>query len=157
MLDFDSSGSERQTTISVIDTILFDLVGVLLFPKWNYGANRLVDEIDKLVGTVTNDAVFKEKILREYHLLDNEWNAILQSIVNKYEPYTPLWRYLPKIRKYCKLGIINNGTFLTYPLFEEKYHISQQFDIFLSSAKEGICKPDQRIYLRACEKLGSKP
>jgi HAD superfamily hydrolase (TIGR01509 family) len=141
----------------MIDTILFDFVGVLLFPKENYEANRLTDEIDQQVGAVTNDIIFKEKILREFNLLDNEFNNILQSIVNKYEPYVSLWKLLPKIRRYCKLGIINNGTYLTYPFFEEKYHISQQFDTFLSSAIEGVCKPDRAIYLRACEKLGSKP
>jgi HAD superfamily hydrolase (TIGR01509 family) len=141
----------------MIDTILFDLVGALLFPKENYEASRLTDEIDQQVGAVTNDIIFKEKILREYNLLDNEFNNILQSIINKYEPYDSLWKLLPRIRKYCKLGIINNGTYLTYPLFEEKYHISHQFDIFLSSAIEGVCKPDRAIYLRACQKLGSKP
>jgi HAD superfamily hydrolase (TIGR01549 family) len=141
----------------MIDTILFDFVGVLLFPKENRPACRLADEIDQQIGTVTDDIIFKEKILREYDLLDNEFDNILQYIVNKYEPYVPLWELLPGIRKNYKLGIINNGTYLTYPLFEEKYHLSQRFDIFLSSAVEGVCKPDRVIYLRACEKLGSQP
>ncbi len=140
----------------MIDTILFDFVGVLLFTKEKYEPNRLIDEIDRLIGTVTNDSTFKERTLREYNLLENEFNAVLQSIANKYEPYVPLWRLLPKIRKNYKLGIINNGTYLTYPFFEAKYHLSQQFDVFLSSAIEGVCKPDHVIYLRACEKLGSK-
>jgi hypothetical protein len=134
----------------MIDTILFDFVGVLLFPKEDHAAGCIGDEIDCQIGAVTNDAVFKERILREYHLLDNEFNNILDAIVDKYEPYVPLWESLPGIRKNYKLGIINNGTHLTYPLFEEKYHLSQQFDIFLSSAVEGVCKPDRSIYLRAC-------
>src|SRR6266498_2660587 len=141
----------------MIDTILFDLVGVLLFPKAIYEQSRLIDEIDQQVGAVTNDITFKERILREYGLSDDEFNHILQSIVNKYEPYIPLWKILPKIRKRYKLGIINNGTYFTYPYFEEKYRFSQRFDVFVSSAIEGICKPDCAIYLRACEKLGSKP
>ena len=141
----------------MIDTILFDLVGVLLFPKENYAASRLADEIDRQIGAVTNDIIFKEKILREYDLLDNEFDNILQSIVNKYESFVPLWKLLPKLRKFYKLGIINNGTYHTYPHFEEKYHISQRFDFFLSSAIEGVRKPDRAIYLRACEKSGSTP
>jgi HAD superfamily hydrolase (TIGR01549 family) len=141
----------------MMDTILFDLVGVLLFPKEDHASGSIADEIDRRVGAVTSDAVFKERILREYHLLDHEFSSILQSIVAKYEPFVPLWDTLPKLRKYYKLGIINNGTYLTYPLFEEKYHISKQFDIYLSSAIEGVCKPDRGIYLRACKKLGSQP
>ena len=37
----------------MIDTILFDLVGVLLFPNADYEQDSLVDEIDQLVGAVT--------------------------------------------------------------------------------------------------------
>lgn len=140
-----------------MDTILFDLVGVLLFPKENHAAGRLVDEIDGLVGRVTNDAVFKEKTLHEFNLSETEFNNIMQSIVDKYEPFTPLWRSLPRIRKSHKLGIINNGTFFTYPLFELSFHFSQKFDVFISSAVEGVGKPDPAIYLLACERLGSHP
>jgi HAD superfamily hydrolase (TIGR01509 family) len=141
----------------MIDTILFDFVGVLLFPKENIAANRIVDEIDRQVGQVTNDIAFKEKILREYHLQANEFEHVLQCIVDKYDPYLPLWEILPELRKNYKLGIINNGTYLTYPLFEMRYSISNRFDIFLSSAKEGICKPEREIYLLACQALGSSP
>ncbi len=141
----------------MIDTILFDLVGVLLFPKANYVHNPLVDEIDHQVGAVTNDIVFKERVLRKYSLTDDGFDDILRSIVEKYEPFLPLWRKLPEIRKRYKLGIINNGTYLTFPQFEGKYHISQQFNVFISSAIEGVCKPDRTIYLRACESLNTKP
>lgn len=141
----------------MIDTILFDLIGVLLFPKENFKTSFLVDEIDQQVGTVTNDDVFKQNILRKHNLRNDEFNDILESIVNKYEPYIPLWRMLPNIKKRYKLGIINNGTYLDYPRFEEKYHISQRFDAFVSSAIEGFCKPDSAIYMRACEILGSEP
>jgi HAD superfamily hydrolase (TIGR01509 family) len=141
----------------MIDTILFDFVGVLLFPKENITPSWIVDEIDWQVGQVTNDSVFKEKVLREYHLQENEFEHVLQCIVDKYEPYLPLWEMLPELIKNYKLGIINNGTYLTYPLFEAKYHIPERFDIFLSSAREGFCKPERAIYLRACQALGSRP
>jgi hypothetical protein len=71
----------------MIDTILFDFVGVLLFPKENYEVGPQVDEIDQLIGTVTNDNIFREKILCKYNLLEHEFNTILQVVVNKYEPY----------------------------------------------------------------------
>jgi hypothetical protein len=61
----------------MIDTILFAFVGVLLFPKENHEASRLADKIDQQVGAVTNDIIFKEKILHEYGLLCNEFNNIV--------------------------------------------------------------------------------
>ena len=81
------------------DTFLFDFIGVLLFPKEKYMTSRIVDEIDRLAGKVTNDIVFKEKVLREYNLIENEFNHILVSIVDKYEPYLSLWEILPKLRR----------------------------------------------------------
>jgi HAD superfamily hydrolase (TIGR01509 family) len=154
---FDSLVRPFYSLISMIDTILFDFVGVLLFPKENHEALPQVDEVDELIGAVTNDNVFKERILREYDLLEHEFNAILLAIVNKYEPFVPLWKLLPKIRKRHKLGIINNGTYLTYPLFDAKLHLGQQFDMFLSSATVGVCKPNPTIYLQACTSLHSEP
>jgi len=139
----------------MIDTIFFDLVGVLLFPKANHEPNRLIDEIDRRIGRVTNDARFKEEVLREYNLSKDEFNQLLRSIVDQYEPFPPMWEMLPQLRNRYKLGIINNGTYLTYPFFEQKYHFSQKFDGFISSAIEGVCKPEREIYLRACKNLSS--
>jgi putative hydrolase of the HAD superfamily len=141
----------------MIDTILFDFVGVLLFPKEGYESSRQVDEIDRLIGSVTDDRVFKEQTLQKYNLLEHEFNAVLQAIVDKYEPHVPLWELLPRLRKDHKLGIINNGTYLSYPLFDAKLHIGQLFDLFISSAVVGTRKPDREIYLTACTKLGSQP
>lgn len=140
-----------------INTILFDFVGVLFFPKRNRQRNFLVDEIDQHIGSVTNDSTFRKMVLQKYGLSDVDFKEILQAVVDKYEPYLPLWELLPELRSDYKLGIINNGTQLTYPFFEEKYHMSLFFDVFLSSAVEGVCKPDRLIYLRACQRIGSKP
>ena len=64
--------------ISIIDTIFFDFVGVLLFPKEYGDTNPLIDEIDNQIGAVTNDTVFKEQILHKYNLLESEFNAVLE-------------------------------------------------------------------------------
>ena len=58
----------------MIDTILFDFVGVLLFPKESQESNPVVDEIDQLIGTVMNDGTFKEKVTREHNLSESEFN-----------------------------------------------------------------------------------
>jgi putative hydrolase of the HAD superfamily len=56
-----------------------------------------------------------------------------------------------------KLAIVNNGTGLTLSKFKSKLDIDTKFDAFISSAIEGIKKPDAEIYLLSAEKLGVKP
>ena len=94
---------------------------------------------------------------KKYNLSEIEFDAVLDNIVNKYEPLIPLWNLLPEIRKNYKLAIINNGTALTLPKFKNKYHIDSVFDLFISSAIEGFKKPDRRIYELTIHKLGFKP
>ena len=82
---------------------------------------------------------------------------VLSRIPGKYETYPPLWNLLPGLRKKYKLGIINNGTRLTFPYFDLKFGLSEKFDLILSSGAEGVRKPDPEIYLRASKRLGVDP
>jgi putative hydrolase of the HAD superfamily len=61
---------------------------------------------------------------------------------------------LPRLRKYYRLAVINNGTALTYPYFKARLDMEETFDLFISSARVGVAKPDARIYQRACDGLG---
>lgn len=140
-----------------IRAILFDFMGVLLFRRSNYILDQIVDEIDNIIGSVTDDNVFKNQTCEKFHLNRHQFNNILDKVVNKYEPYTPLWELLSKLRKIYKLAIVNNGTGLTLPNFQAKFDIDGKFDLFVSSAKEGIKKPDPEIYLLVAQKLGVKP
>jgi HAD superfamily hydrolase (TIGR01509 family) len=140
-----------------IDAILFDMMGVLLFQKSNYVPDTLVDEIDILVGRVTDDTAFKQETLKKFRLSEADFNNILSKIVNKYEPFQELWNLLPELRKHYKLAIINNGTGLTIPQFGEKLNFENHFDIFVSSAKEGIKKPAGEIFLTTTNRLGVVP
>lgn len=137
--------------------ILFDFMGVLLFKKNGYQPNTVIDEIDDLIGKVTDDNEFKKNILLKYHLSDNEFNNILNQIVDKYEPLSDIWNQLNNLRQKYKIAIINNGTALTLPKFKEKYDLDNKFDFFISSAIEGIKKPSPKIYLIATNRLGVKP
>ena len=116
-----------------------------------------VKMIDRRIGEVVDDRIFRENVLKDYCLSDLQFATILEQIVDLYKPFDPLWQLLPELRKTYRIGIINNGTWLTYPRFNAKYGIDQTFDIFLSSALEGVGKPNLQIYLRACEKLYVSP
>lgn len=137
--------------------ILFDLVGVLLFPREDYCPDEMVDAVDRLIGRATDDDRLKAKVLRRFRLTEMEFDQLLTRIVDKYTAFPPVWELLPGLRKRYQLGIINNGTYLTFAAFNVHYRLERDFDLFLSSAREGVCKPDERIYRLSCERLGVLP
>ena len=136
-----------------VKAIIFDFVGVLLRRRPDYQPEPLVDAVDAVIGHVVDDRQFKTVILHDYKLREEEFESILQSVVEKYIAYPLLWELLQDLRKRYRLAIINNGTWLTYPLFNARFNLENTFDLFISSAQEGIAKPDERIYQRACLKL----
>ena len=141
----------------MITTIFFDFVGVLMEVNASAVVSHQVEMVDHQIGEVIDDHRFRERILNDYCLSEMQFETILEQIVERYQPFDPLWRILPDLRKSYSVGIINNGTWLTYPRFNAKYGIEHRFDIFVSSALEGVRKPNHQIYLRACEKLYISP
>jgi putative hydrolase of the HAD superfamily len=140
-----------------ITTILFDFVGVLLKPDHSVAVSQQVELVDRRIGEVIDDSMFRDSILQTFCLSNVQFESILEQVVDRYKPFEPLWQMLPCLRGMYRLGVINNGTWLTYPRYNAKYRIDQQFDVFVSSAVEGVRKPDPQIYLRACEKLRVSP
>jgi epoxide hydrolase-like predicted phosphatase len=142
---------------SKIRAILFDFIGVLLIQRSDYQSDIFIDAIDMMIGKAVDDKLFKETVKEKYQINDNKLGNILRIITEKYVPFTPMWDLLPNLRKNYKLGIINNGIYLTYKEFDVKLDLTNKFDIFISSGKEGICKPDPKIYLLACKGLEVDP
>jgi putative hydrolase of the HAD superfamily len=150
-------GSPQNQSESPIKAILFDFMGVLLFPRENRTPNKLVDEIDAIIGKVTDDKLFKKTTMEQYDLSEKQFREILLAILDKYERYEPLWAMLPELRKSYKLAIINNGTALTLPELKKRHAVDKHFDLFISSAIEGVRKPDAEIFLRTAKRLNVKP
>lgn len=141
----------------IIKAILFDFHGVLVFRKKDYRPDSVADGIDSMIGDCANDAEFKARAMGKYGLNEKEFQSVLDRIVDKYEKFAELWELLPQLRKKYKLAIINNGTFLTVPKFDAKFSICGSFDLFVSSAAEGVRKPDAKIFLPTAQKLGVVP
>ncbi|KAA5829587.1 HAD-IA family hydrolase [Saccharopolyspora hirsuta] len=55
-----------------------------------------------------------------------------------------------------KVGVISNIAFDIRPAFE-RIGVTRYVDEFLLSYLEGVIKPDAKIFLRACERLGVAP
>ena len=140
-----------------IQAILFDFMGVLLFLRDDYPGEETVDAVDEMIGGVVNDAAFRGVVLEKLEIDEKEFQRILGRIPEKYESYPPLWNLLPALRKQYKIGIINNGTRLTFPNFDARLKLSEKFDLILSSGAEWVRKPDTRIYRSASDRLGVDP
>ncbi len=141
----------------VFRAILFDLMGVLLFLRKEYTGEKTVDAVDDMIGGVTDDEAFRKAAMTGLNLGAEEFENILSRIPGKYEIYPPLWNLLPGLRRKYKLGIINNGTRLTFPYFDLKFGLSEKFHLILSSGAEGVRKPDPEIFLRASRVLKVEP
>lgn len=141
----------------IIKAILFDFHGVLVFRKKDYRPDSVADGIDSMIGDCANDAEFKARAMKKYGLDEKGFNSVLGRIVDKYEKFAEIWDLLPQLRKKYKLAIINNGTFLTIPKFDERHSIYKNFDLFVSSSVEGIKKPDAGIYRMAAQRLDVVP
>ncbi|HEU5102180.1 MAG TPA: HAD-IA family hydrolase [Roseiflexaceae bacterium] len=143
--------------METVRAILFDFMGVLLFPRLDYQADSLLDAIDTRMGQVTDDEQFKLLIQQRYQLSDDAFHEVVRRIAAKYVPFRPLWERLPLLRRSFRLAVINNGTYWTIPVFQERLDLTSMFDAFISSAREGISKPDPEIYHRAAHRLGVHP
>jgi len=140
-----------------ITTLLFDFVGVLMRADRSGVISPEAVVIDRRVGKVVDDHAFRETVMNELGYSAARFDSLIAQIAGRYIPFEPLWQMLPGLRQHYRLGVINNGTYWTYPYFNTKYGIESQFDVFVSSAREGVRKPDPAIYLRACAILNVRP
>jgi len=142
-----------------IRAILFDMVGVLLFKKKQYVPKTRTElnakKIEGLYNNINDKQLLKD-IKEKLDLTDREIDEALPHIPQKYEKFNELWQSLPKLKKKYKMAVINNGNNLAYKYWKQRFGF-KAFDFFIVSAQEKIKKPDPRIYLIACKKLGVEP
>jgi FMN phosphatase YigB (HAD superfamily) len=132
-------------------------MGVLLRRRDDYVPEPLVDAVDDRIGSVTDDARFREEIRRDFQLTDAQLQVILARVPPKYEAFAPLWGLLPALRPRFRIAVVNNGTSLTFPWFDARFGIARSFDLYLASGQAGVAKPAAGIYELACRKLGVTP
>lgn len=144
----------------MIKAILFDFAGVLIFKKANsrdFSSHPALLDMARHIGKVTNDAQFKEDILKKYELDEAHFQKNIEIIGDQFEALDAIWELLPSLRNTYKLAIINNGTGLTLPLFKKQYPIDTFFDSFICSGLEGMKKPKKEIYLHTTNLLNVQP
>jgi len=154
----------------VIETIIFDIGGVLVHPpstplsdKW---ADRCglssadFDEIvfnspyyhDAAIGKISNEDLWQDKI--EQLGLSAEDAAVLRD-----DYWDGVWDdallgFIQTLKPHYKLGILSDATSGARERVAERIDLSL-FDAVLFSYEAGLAKPDPEVYLRILAMLGA--
>lgn len=142
----------------MIKAILFDMVGPLLQKRPDYVEDEIINKAEELYRESANNEEHIEKLSSNPLTKNYSLEEIANKVANKYCKIPQVWEeVLPKLKDKYLLAIINNGMGFTVPFFKEKNNFAELFEFFINSTEEGIKKPDPRIYLMACKRLGVKP
>ncbi len=112
-------------------------------------------------GMVWKDKVYQQ-LVKEFRLKDLTWEELLHDYVNLFRysctPFSNLYQMLDNIKNInLKLGMITNGKepFQSYNI--NALELEDYFDIVLISEKEGIKKPNPKIFEKALKHLHVQP
>ncbi len=140
-----------------IRAILFDLGGVLIRPRSDYLPDPRLDRFESLICTHLDEDTARGKVLSELGFDREAFASALVRLAGKFERDEILWRVLESARPSLKTAILNNGSAVALPAFEDKFRVLSSVDLFLNSAVEGVAKPDARFFQLACERLNLRP
>ncbi len=145
----------------MIKAIILDFGGVVfqnkLKEKWDGEKDQLKVSPNlweqATLGKINDEKVF-EDIAQNYNVSARE---IKDWLFSRREPNQKLLDLLGTVKSDIKKAIINNGLKTLFRGFLTKYNLALKFDALINSAEEGVKKPDPKIYLDTCQKLGVKP
>src|SRR3989344_1803427 len=145
----------------MIEAVILDFGGVVFKnkPKETWAGIKETLNVDPKhwddagLGLVNDVQLFNE--IGETYKVDGE--TIKEWLFSRREANTELFTLLHQLKPEIKLAILNNGLKTLFHGYLDKYNLKEEFDVLINSAEEGVKKPDPRIYLKTCERLGVKP
>jgi epoxide hydrolase-like predicted phosphatase len=168
--------ASREVAMAAVRAVVFDIGGVLehhgdtgFTARWE---RRLGLEPGELAGRLRRSRLAKDANLgrvseaefgralgslfgldrrRTGELLDDLWNWYAGPL------NTEVADYFRSLRPRYRTAILSNAAAGGVRREEERYRFSAMADVLVYSFEEGIEKPDHRIYLRTCERLGVPP
>lgn len=99
------------------------------------------------------------EVLRSSGVPDPQADGLYARLIDpdQWTPYPDTAEVLSRLSEQgVKVGVISNIAFDIRPAFD-RLDISKHVDEFLLSYLEEVIKPDPKIFLRACERLGVAP
>lgn len=142
----------------MIKAVLLDFGGVLfvdnnnaLGPAGVLGAEELWAQAR--YGHVEDEVVFKE-IASNYN---TDAETVFTWLKSRRIPSQQLLDLLDRLDENIKLGVINNGLKSLFHDLMTTYDLEHRFNVLVNSAEEKVEKPDEDIYLIACQRLNVVP
>ena len=136
--------------------IIFDFGGVIALQKGLYYVPIFPDAEmwhQAEEGKIAEDDFWK-KLEEYYHKTVDE---IMQMLFAERELNVALIEFLKSKKPQMKFGFINNGLSRLTEKIAEEWKLGEVFEVMIISSKEKLAKPDPKIFLLACERLGVKP
>ena len=135
-----------STLIDESDCLEFRVQETLKQPN---APDRLTFENRMIELAKQNKLPYKDAA-KEYGLEIIKWPKHLEKL------YKGVPELLKNLKKSYKIGIIANQSLGTEQRLKE-FGIRQYFDLVVSSAEEGLEKPDPKIFILAMDRAGCKP
>ena len=137
-----------------IKALIFDNFGVLM--DLVYSSLRLLDILDQ----ADNGRISDTEELRQIEVLLDEYNldgakSVAKAIQNA-DRNTELLDFIRANRGKYKMAMLSNVSAVIWNYYTQQ-QLDEYFDEVVLSYREGVAKPDQRIYELTCERLGVQP
>lgn len=136
--------------------IIFDFGGVVSLQKGLYYVPIFPDAEmwhQAEEGKIAEDDFWK-KLEEYYHKTADE---IMRMLFEERELNIALIEFLRTKKPQMKFGFINNGLSRLTEKLAGEWKLGEVFDAMIISSKEKLAKPDPKIFLLTCERLGAKP
>jgi len=154
------------------DAVLFDLGGVWLqdgdFSERSRWAEQRGLTSDELFATYltavgpgweggrTEEMIHRD-LLDRLGVDESELGELLR-VLHAHETLDPtITEFVTEVGGAVKIGVITNAGPSARRELWAKFPFDELTDLFVVSAEEGMSKPDPRIYLSACDRLGVEP
>lgn len=159
---------------SSIKAVVFDLDGVY----FEHGTERFMDALKKRYGLPEEkirEVYFRSPQMSDYKqgkITDSEfWGYAISEwgipatqeeltnlLLEGYEENPDVLQFIDQLRRqHVKTAACTNNFPARLEGLDQRFGLSERFDVIVASYKEGVLKPDERIFYILADRLGCQP
>lgn len=112
----------------------------------------MLDRCDNIENSVRSLLKKLDKNPRE-GIIEELVRILREDSISYVKPYPETIETLKSLKSSYKLGLLSNSFSHSFEAIKDDYNLSEIFDTFVLSYKEGVIKPDPQIFKIALKKL----
>lgn len=113
------------------------------------------DEESANKGLVEPDE-YCQRIMRRLGY-SNQWRLLRKVMPGSFQRIEQTFQLLAELKGKYRLAMLTNAFKGSVDALDKKTHHKQYFDLIIDSSVVGLVKPDKRIFLLTCKRLGLRP